>query len=130
MINIIASLFISILSIVALLVVILKYHCIAGGEGLIGAAWILGTLGAPMTFLCLIVDKIGLNKSLVSQFIWVCFFYLLKYQLVAFLLYWLNRNNTVFFSKKNLIFVFIVLVVIIIGAIVMYRIIMGYWRIR
>ena len=122
MINFIFGIVISILSFIVGIIIIIKYNCFAGGEGLIGASWILGTLGAPMTFLSLIVDKMGLSGGIISQFIWVCLFYLLQYQLISVLFF---KGIINICSKSGIFYIILLSFVILVSAKMMWSIIMG-----
>ena len=117
---------ISILSIIIGIIVMVGGYIIYGKRGFLEGApgWILGTLGAPTTFLTWITYKIGLERGIISQYIWICFFYLLQYQLIALLIYKGIINLT---SKSGIIYLIIILVTILISAKVMWNIVMGHW---
>lgn len=84
MINIL-SISISILSIIVGIGVILSY---GGGNGLLGSFWVLGTLGAPTTFLYYPILMTGIHKnSFITPYILVYVLYFLQYLLVALFIY-------------------------------------------
>lgn len=113
---------ISILSIIVGVVVILKNYIASPKEGLIAAGWILGTLGAPTSFLIWFVYKLGFVKSFTSSLIWICFLYLLQYQLIALLIYKGIIDITI---KKGIIWLIGIIIVIVISANIMCRVILG-----
>lgn len=113
---------ISILSIIVGIIIILKYYIASPKEGLIGAAWTLLTLGAPTTFLNWFIYKLGFSKNFISSLIWICFFYLLQYQLIALLIYKGIIDVT---TRKGISYLIAILIIIIISANIMWRIIMG-----
>lgn len=117
---------ISILSIIIGILVMVGGYIIYGKQGFFEGVpgWILCTLGAPTTFLYWIIYKIGLERGIISQYTWICFFYLLQYQLIALLIYKGIINLT---SKSGIIYLIIILITILISAKVMWNIVMGYW---
>lgn len=120
---------ISILSIIIGIIVMVGCYIVYGKVGMLEgvAAWILGPLGAPTTFLCWIVHKIGLDKSNISQYIWICLFYLLQYQLIALFIYSLYIKNIRLISIKSITYLGIISIIIIVSAWIMWNIIMGKW---
>ncbi len=125
----IISLSISIFSIIIGLVIIIGGYFFYGKQGFFEGvpAWILGTVGAPTTFLCWIVGKIGLSKSIISQYVWLYFFYLLQYQIIAILIY---RGVINLSSRRGVVYTIIILGTILISAKIMWNIIMGYWILK
>lgn len=117
---------ISILSVVVGIAVIIGCYITGGKVGLWegSALWILATLGAPTTFLGWVLSKIGLATGFISSYILVSFFYLLQYQLIAYLIYKEIINLA---SKSGIIYLTIILITILISAKIMWNIIMGYW---
>jgi len=122
----ILSLGISILSIIIGIIVMVGGYIIYGKQGFLeGApAWILGPLGAPTTFLSWIIAKINLSNSIISQYFWICFLYLLQYQLIAVLIY---KEIISLTKKSGIIYLIIIFVIILISAKIMWNIIMGHW---
>ena len=115
---------ISVLSIVVgIAVVVRSYISYGTAYGFAeSAGWILATLGAPTTFLCWILYKIGIGKEYIPSFIWICLFYLLQYQLIALLFYKGIINLT---SKKGVAYIGAIIVIIVVSASIMWKIIMG-----
>ncbi len=121
----ILSLSISVLSIIIAIVVMVGGYIFYGQRGLLeGApAWILAPLGAPTTFLSWGIDKIGLSKNIVSQYFWICFLYLLQYQVIAFAIY----KEIISLSKKSgIIYLILILGIILISGKTMWNIVMGH----
>jgi hypothetical protein len=112
---------ISILSIVVGIAVVVRYYLSYGtGYGFCeSAGWTLATLGAPVTFLYWALSKIGIGKSHISSFIWICFLYLLQYQLIAFLIYKEIINLS---SKRGIISLLIIVAFILISAKIMWNV--------
>jgi hypothetical protein len=110
---------ISISSIIIAAIVIMYYYPSGGYNGLIGASWILAILGAPTTLLDIVLYKFGISRGLISDFIWICFFYLIQYQLIAVLFY--KKFN----KKIKIIFLFLIFIVIVVSASITWQIIMG-----
>lgn len=115
---------ISISSIIIGIAVILKYYITFGkGYGFCeGAGWTLLTLGAPTTFLTWIVGKV--SKGSISVLLWICFLYLLQYQLIAYLIYKEVINLT---SKSGIIYLIIIVTAILIGVTIMQNYLTGHW---
>jgi len=89
-----------------------------------GPGWILSILGAPTTFLLWIIHWLGLDNNIVLQYVWVCFFYLLQYQLIALLIFILYKKNVALVSMKSIICLSAVLLIIIFSATLMWKIIL------
>lgn len=125
----ILSLGISLLSLIIGIIVMVGGYIVYGKQGFFeGApAWILGPLGAPTTFLSWIIDKIGLSKTIISQYFWICFLYLLQYQLIAFLIY---KEIIKLTKKSGIIYLIIIFVIILISAKIMWHIVMGQWILK
>lgn len=122
----IVSIFISIFSLIIGIIIMVGAYVFYGKQGFLeGApAWILGPLGAPMTYLSWIIAKVGLSKSIISQYCWICFLYVLQYQIIALLIY---KGIIELASKKGIIFLVLIIFVILISAVLMFSIIMGFW---
>lgn len=117
---------ISIVSIIGGLFIIIGGYFLYGKQGFFeGApAWILAPIGAPTTFLCWGIYKLGLSRSIISEYIWLYIFYLLQYQLIAVLIY---KGVIDLTSKKGIICIIVVVVTIFLSAVTMWNIIMGHW---
>ncbi len=117
---------ISIFSIIIGIFIIIGGYFLWGKRGFQEGApgWILGTIGAPITFLSWVVEKLGLSRSITSQYIWLSIFYLLQYQLIAVLIY---KGVIDLTSKKGIICIIVIVVTIFLSAVTMWNIIMGRW---
>lgn len=114
----ILSISISVVSIIIAIVVIVYF---GGGEGLTGSGWVLAILGAPTTLLDILIYKF--HKNFISDFIWICFFYLFQYQLIALLIL---RGV----KKPKIIFLFSLLLLITIAGYVMYYLCIGRYDMK
>ena len=121
----ILSLCITILSILIGIIVLLGGYFFYGKGGFSEGAsgWILATLGAPTTFLYWFIYKLGLSKSIILQYAWVSFLYLLQYLVIAFLIY----KDIISLSKKSgIIYLILIFVIILISGKTMWNIVMGH----
>lgn len=94
------SLGISIGSIIIGIVIILLF---GDGNGLVGSGWILSILGAPLTFLSILLYKF--YQNFLNNFITVFILYLFQYQILAFLLY-------KFYNRLTMILLLSVIIII------------------
>jgi hypothetical protein len=120
----ILSLCVSVLSILIGIIVLVGGYLFYGkggfSEGALG--WILATLGAPTTFLYWFIYKLGLTKSIISQYAWICFLYLLQYQIIAFLIY----KEIINLSKKSgIIYLITIIIIVLISAKIMWNIVIA-----
>jgi len=104
---------ISVLSVVIAIAVITYY---GGGEGLVGSGWVLAILGAPTTLLDILISKF--HNNFILDFIWICFFYTIQYQFIAFLI--LRK-----YKKPKIILLFSSILLIFITGYVMYYLCIG-----
>ena len=117
---------ISAISVILGLIIIFIVHLFYGKRGFLEGVplWIIGPLGAPTTFLSWIISSAGFSKSIISQYLWLCFFYLLQYCVIAALIY----NGIIDLASKKGIFLLILIVgIILISAFIMLSIIFGFW---
>lgn len=86
--------------------------------------WILAIAGAPTTFLLWIVNRIGMDNSIILQYMWVCFFYLLQYQAIGLFIFILYKKKIALLSSKSIIYFSTIFLIIIFSGILMSRIIL------
>ena len=112
------AILVSIFSIMIAVVLIIFSYVVGGINGLEGAGWILGVLGAPTTLLDFFIYKAGLSRGLIPDLIWIIFFYLVQYQFIAMLVATSK-------GKRRIILAFLIFVIILISSSITWQIIIG-----
>ncbi len=118
--NFMLGITVSVLSIAVCLYLFILYYSPQGYYSLQGVGWILGVLGFPATLLYFVVYWFKLSKSILSDIIWISFFYLLQYQLLAIYIYRLCKTNVI--SQKASFRISALLIIIILIVMVVYKI--------
>jgi len=101
----ILSIIISLISIIVGAGVIFYY---GSGNGLVGSAWILSILGAPLTFLYPVILRLGLFKNnFLFPYVVIYSLFFLQYLLLAYIVYKLQGKVSI----KASILVFIIILI-------------------
>jgi uncharacterized membrane protein len=114
------SKYISIMSVVLIVILIAWFYLLGGIRGLEGVAWILGILGAPLTFLDFFLFKFNITRGFIPSFIAIVSLYLLQYQLIALMF---RKNILNLKTKIGLLFTMSTIILIAICATAMAHII-------